>query len=200
MSYSTWIEGVGTFRTLFRKLVLWDYASPNCCKRHLLLAVEKKKSNIGIYDIQFAVERRKREVQLIAHYIPLFIVFVPAAAYIMLATLLHVIPSYFAGLTLSASLFIAYSFTFFSKYVATCRLVFTAAEELFGEFTRNEVSPSFRIIPVITLPFEQAPFLQQRVNISPIRPLKLTKKTRSSILRPQKRHTCSLRRYGKSSI
>jgi hypothetical protein len=44
-----WIEGDGTFRTLFRKLALWDFASADRCKVQLRLAIEKEKMPVGTY-------------------------------------------------------------------------------------------------------------------------------------------------------
>ena len=38
-----WIEGDGTFRTLFRKVALWDFSSADRCKVQLLIAIEKEK-------------------------------------------------------------------------------------------------------------------------------------------------------------
>ena len=81
---------------------------------------------VGTYGVQFAVERRKKEVQLLTHYLPLFMVFVPTLAYISLATIFHVFPHYYWGPALSFYLIVVYKHTWFSQYVETCRYIYTA--------------------------------------------------------------------------
>lgn len=70
----------------------------------LLIAIEKEKMTVGTYGVQFAVERRKKEMQLLPHYLPLFLGFMPSLAYISLATIFHVFPHNYLGLALSQSL------------------------------------------------------------------------------------------------
>lgn len=144
-----WIEGDGTFRTLFRKLALWDFASADRCKVQLLIAIEKEKMAVGTYGVQFAVERRKKEVQLLTHYLPLFIMFVPTLAYISLATILHVFPHYYLGLALSISLIIVYKHTWFSQYVETCRYIYTAADTLLKESAAKEDPRMPALLPAV---------------------------------------------------
>jgi hypothetical protein len=63
----------------------------------LLIAIEKEKMTVGTYGVQFAVERRKKEMQLLPHYLPLFLGFMPSLAYISLATIFHVFPHNYLG-------------------------------------------------------------------------------------------------------
>ncbi|HVU57733.1 MAG TPA: hypothetical protein VHD83_21875 [Puia sp.] len=164
-----WIEGDGTFRMLFRKLALWDFASADRCKVQLLIAIEKEKMMMSANGVQFAVERRKKEVQLLTHYLPLFVVFMTSLAYISLATIFHVFPHYYLGLVLSLSLIIVYKHTWFSQYVETCRYIYTAADSLLKELSVKEfpalptVLPSVGSVtilePAMVQPDLQKPFL-----------------------------------------
>jgi len=142
-----WIEGDGTFRTLFRKLALWDFASADRCKGQILIAIEKEKMTMGAYSVQFVVEKRKKEVQLLTHYLPLFMVFVPALAYISLATIFHVFPHYYLGMALSFSLIIVYKHTWFSQYVETCRYIYKAADDLLKELSVKEAPALPAVLP-----------------------------------------------------
>lgn len=142
-----WIEGDGTFRTLFRKLALWDFASADRCKVQLLIAIEKGKMAVGTFGVQFAVERRKKEVQLFTHYLPLFVVFIPFLAYISLATIFHVFPHYYLGMILSFSLIIVYKHTWFSQYLETCRYIYTAADDLLKELSVKEAPALPAVLP-----------------------------------------------------
>lgn len=157
-----WIEGDGTFRTLFRKLALWDFASADRCKVQLLLAIEKGKMAVGTYGVQFAVEQRKKEVQLLTHYLPLFMVFVPALAYISLATIFRVFPHYYLGLAFSFSLIIVYKHTWFSQYVETCRYIYKAADDLLKESAAREVP----IVPAL-LPAAAASLILEPTTSTP---------------------------------
>ena len=136
--FLTWMEGDGTIRTLLRKAALWDYASPERCKLRLSSAIEKKDSAPGPYLIQYAMDRRKKEVQIISHYLPLFGMFLPFLAYISLATMFRVIPHIYLGVGLMIALGIVYKYTWFCQYQLTCHYLHEAGDSLLIELSKKE--------------------------------------------------------------
>jgi hypothetical protein len=68
---STWIEGNGTVRTVFRTMALWAYLSEERAKLQLVRIIEKN-GKPGPFTLQYAIDRRKKEIQRISLYLPLF--------------------------------------------------------------------------------------------------------------------------------
>ena len=99
------------------------------------------------YSVQFVVERREKEVQLLTHYLPLFVVFIPFLVYILLANIFHIFPHYYLGLALSFSLIIVYKHTWFSQYVETCRYIYAAADDLLKDLSVKETSVLPKVLP-----------------------------------------------------
>jgi hypothetical protein len=68
---STWVEGDGTVRTVFRAMALWAYLSEGRAKLQLVKVIERKNEKPGPFILQYAIDRRKREIQWISLYMPL---------------------------------------------------------------------------------------------------------------------------------
>lgn len=54
---STWIEGDGTVRTVFRTMALWAYSSEEKANRQLMKGMVPKNDQSGPYTLQFAIDR-----------------------------------------------------------------------------------------------------------------------------------------------
>ncbi len=65
---STWIEGDGTVRTVFRIMALWAYTSNEKAKLQLVRVIERKGDVPGPFILQYAIDRRKKEIQWISIY------------------------------------------------------------------------------------------------------------------------------------
>ena|SRR5260221_11515632 len=79
---NTWMEGNGTVRTVFRTMVLWEYASPEGSKQQLLRAIGKKEDQTSPYLLRYAVDKRKMEIQWISLYLPLLVLSTPQSHHI----------------------------------------------------------------------------------------------------------------------
>jgi hypothetical protein len=73
MNVNTWIEGNGTVRTMFRKLALYKYGTLELSKLQLINAVEKENQPLITLTIQYAIDRRKNEIQWVSLYMPLMV-------------------------------------------------------------------------------------------------------------------------------
>jgi hypothetical protein len=58
-----WIEGSGAMQTRIRTLTNWAYPTEEQTKLQLLKVIEKKPGAYGPHTLQYAIDRRKREIQ-----------------------------------------------------------------------------------------------------------------------------------------
>jgi hypothetical protein len=127
---STWIEGDGTVRTVFRTLALWAYSSEEKARLQLVKAMEGRENRPGVYTLQYAVHRRKKEIQWISVNIPLFY-FLVLCVLLMAGGLSSLNPRHLY-LSVSIVLYSAVVFrtTFFNLYLDACRFLYKAADKL----------------------------------------------------------------------
>ena len=69
---SDWIEGKGTIQAVIRTLTLWACPNEEHTKLQLLKAIDKQNCTHGHYTLQFAIDRRKKKIQWVFVYLPLF--------------------------------------------------------------------------------------------------------------------------------
>jgi hypothetical protein len=137
---STWIEGNGTLRTVFRTLALWAYSSEEKARLQLVKAMESRDNHPGIYTLQYAIHLRKKEIQWIAVNIPLFY-FLVLCVLLMAGGLASHDPR-----NLSVSVFlvlysaVVFRTTFFNLYLDACRFLYKAADKLWKERLENGVA------------------------------------------------------------
>ena len=134
----TWMEGNGTVRTVFRKLALWEYGSPEQCKLQIIHDIEKENVGPSPFALQHAVERRKREIRSISLHLPLLAFISPVFVFYG-AMYSHNIVHLYAGIGLTIFLAGIYRITCFSQYQAACRLIYHAADHLLEDITVKEV-------------------------------------------------------------
>jgi hypothetical protein len=69
----SWIEGKGIMPAVFRALALWEYSTEEQARQQLVKALEKGNHPPGPYMLQYAINRRKQEIQWPFVYIPAII-------------------------------------------------------------------------------------------------------------------------------
>jgi hypothetical protein len=159
---STWIEGNGTVRTVFRTMALWAYLSEERAKLQLVKVIERKGDVTGPFTLQYAIDRRKKEIQWISLYLPLFTLSVisilliagglssqnPRNLYISLAVVLYLI--------------FLFRTTWFGLYLDACRFLHGAGDALWKERLGDSVAekaepttqPGLKIPEISCLPEE----------------------------------------------
>jgi hypothetical protein len=130
---STWIEGDGTVRTVFRTMALYAYSSEEKAKRQLMKVMVPKNNQSGPYTLQFAIDRRKKEIQWISLYLPL-LVLVIVGVLLVAAGLFSRNPRNLY-LSLGTVIFLGFFFrvTWFTLYLDACRFLFKAGDALWKE-------------------------------------------------------------------
>jgi hypothetical protein len=130
---STWIEGNGTVRTVFRTMALYAYSTEEKAKRQLMKVMVPKNDQSGPYTLQFAIDRRKREIQWISLYLPL-LVLVIVGVLLVAAGLFSRNPRNLY-LSLGTVIFLGFFFrvTWFTLYLDACRFLFKAGDALLKE-------------------------------------------------------------------
>jgi hypothetical protein len=151
---NTWIEGDGTVRTVLRKMALAEYCTIDRSRQQLLNAVGKDNEFLGTFLLQYAINRRKLEIQWISLYLPL-LAFVCTAGFLLRGAIvspssLHV----WVATGLIVSLAIIYRQTFFAQYLDGCRTLYLAGDDLAEK--GNAKQPPSTPIEAETLPFVDA--------------------------------------------
>src|SRR5690349_17894362 len=72
-----WIEGNGVMQTKIRTLTNWACHTEEQTKLQLLKVIEKKPGAYGPHTLQYAIDRRKREIQWGFLYLPLLAFSIP---------------------------------------------------------------------------------------------------------------------------
>ena len=68
-----WIEGKGLMSAVFRALALWEYSTEEQARQQLVKVIERGNHPPGPYILQYAINRRKQEIQWPFLYIPAII-------------------------------------------------------------------------------------------------------------------------------
>jgi|GEM_PF-4389279 len=148
---NTWIEGEGTVRTVFRKLALSEYCTIDRSRQQLLSAVEKRDGDIGTFVLQYAIDRRKLEIQWISLYLPL-LAFACSAIFLLRGAMISTSPLHVwvvSGLIFTFA--IIYRQTFFAQYLDACRTLYFAGDNLLEKVATKQ--PSSIPIEAQRLPF-----------------------------------------------
>jgi hypothetical protein len=154
---NTWIEGNGTVRTVFRKLALYEYGTRDLSKLQLIRAVEKENQPLSTLTVQYAIDRRKKEIQWISLYIPLLafsvLLLVAFGAVMTTRNQTHL----YGGIGLMIALSFIYRTTFYSQYVEACRHIYFAGTDLEREATMPTICASSDpwSIPILAPPAEK---------------------------------------------
>ena len=144
---NTWIEEKGTVRTVFRKISLWKYASSESCRLQLMDAIEKGGIPISPYVMQYAIEKRKVEVQWISVFLPL-IPFVSAVLFFFYGAMnSHVVLHLYLCIILMVSLGLVYKITFFNQYLEAKKLIYYSGDALLREVSLTEAPDKIGTIP-----------------------------------------------------
>jgi len=132
---STWIEGDGTVRTVFRKLVLWDYTSLESCKLQLVNAIEKKNTTPSPYLLDYAIIRRKGEIRWVSVVLPIIIMSIPLPFLFYGAFLSHQVQHLRGCIAATLVIALLFRFTYYSQYLAVLRLIYSAGDAIQQELT-----------------------------------------------------------------
>jgi hypothetical protein len=137
---STWIEGDGTVRTVFRTLALWAYSSEDKAKLQLVKVIERKNEKAGPFILQYAIDRRKKEIQWISLYMPLLaLLFI--GVLLVAAGLFSQNPRNLF-ISLGTVIFLGFFFrvTWFTIYLDACRFLHDAGDALWKERLGDSVA------------------------------------------------------------
>lgn len=127
---NTWIEGDGTVRTVIRKMALSEYCTLDRSRQQLLSAVEKENEFPGTFLLQYAINRRKLEIQWISLYLPL-LAFACSAIFLLRGAMISPSPLHVWVVTgLIVSLAIIYRQTFFAQYLDASKTLSLAGDDL----------------------------------------------------------------------
>jgi len=129
-----WIEGDGTFRTLFRKLALWEYVTQKSSKLQLSLAVEKENSLIGPYLLHYTIAHKKRGILWISFLLPLSAFLVTSGLVLYFSVQLNQgAPTLYKGIVLAILILISFRITFYDQYLKASKFIAFAGDELLKE-------------------------------------------------------------------
>ncbi|HEY4286963.1 MAG TPA: hypothetical protein VGN00_07675 [Puia sp.] len=152
---NTWIEGNGTVRTVFRQLALSDYCTQERSRLQLIKAIEKKEHISGSQLLDYAIFRRKSEIQWVSVYLP-GVGFSATVLFLFHAGFTSANPMYMwltVGLSLALSL--VFRITFFAQYLDACRAIYFAGDQLTKENTsKKDDQPATVVFPFIDIPSE----------------------------------------------
>jgi hypothetical protein len=147
---NTWIEGNGTVRTVFRELALYEYGTRDLSKLQLISAVEKENQPLGTLTLQYAIDRRKKEIQWISLYLPLltFIVLLLLVFSAIMTTLNQT--NLYGGIGLTIALAFIYRTTFYAQYLDASQHIYFAGTDLEKEVTTPTICapPDLGSIPI----------------------------------------------------
>lgn len=165
-----WIEGEGTVRTMFRKMSLWDYASKEKSKLQLLRAIEKGNTLPSLFLVQFAIDRRKNEIQWISLYFPLLMLVSPLFFFMYGALISHIAMYLYLGMGLMVSLSVVFRITFYNQYLDACKFLYHAGDCIFQEVQmttpgRMEASEWEEVQTIKQTNFTAAPAITEYVQV-----------------------------------
>jgi hypothetical protein len=137
---STWIEGNGTVRTVFRTMALWAYLSEERAKLQLVKVIERKNEKPGPFILQYAIDRRKKEIQWISLYLPLFALSILSV--LLIAAGLSSQNQRNLNISLAVVLYLIFLFrtTWFGLYLDACRFLHDAGDTLLKERLGDRVA------------------------------------------------------------
>lgn len=130
---NTWIEGDGTVRTVFRTIALWAYSSEEKAKRQLIKVMAPKNDQSGPYTLQFAIDRRKKEIQWISLYLPLLVLAIISVLLIAAGLFFRNPRNLYLSLGTVAYLGLFFRITWFTLYLDACRMLYKAGDALWKE-------------------------------------------------------------------
>jgi hypothetical protein len=130
---STWIEGDGTVRTVFRTMALWAYSSEEKAKRQLMKVMAAKNGQSGPYTLQFAIDRRKKEIQWISFYLPLLVLGIVGVLLVAAGIFSRIPRNLYLSLGTVAYLGLFFRVTWFTVYLDACRMLYKAGDALWKE-------------------------------------------------------------------
>jgi hypothetical protein len=136
---SAWIEENGTVRTVFRKLALWNYYSPESCRPQLVNAIEKKNLPPTPYLVQYATDLRKMEIRWISIYLPILGFMVPLSFFAYVAANTHNIQHLYLAVCSMVSLGFIYRVTWYSQYLEACRNIYIAGDYILQEVAEKKI-------------------------------------------------------------
>ena len=148
---NTWIEGNGTVRTVFRNMALWEYASPERSKQQLLRAIEKEGAHPSAYLLQYAIDKRKSEIQWASLYLPVLAFVAPILFVFYVLLLSHLALYLYLGIALILALSLVFKVTYFSQYQEACRFIYVAADSLLQETEKEGMPKETKVRPEIDL-------------------------------------------------
>ena len=129
----SWIEGKGIMSAVFRALALWEYSTEEQARKQLVKALEKGNHPAGPYILQYAINRRKQEIQWPFLYIPAIIHLLVSIHLIMEGLLSQKPWTLFVTVAVVACLLFIFRFTWFSKCSEACRFLYLAGDALSNE-------------------------------------------------------------------
>ena len=130
---STWIEGNGTVRTVFRTIALWAYLSEERAKLQLVKVIERKGDAPGPFILQYSIDRRKREIQWLSLYLPLLTLSIPSLLLIAGGLSSQNPRNLYISLAVVLYLIFLFRTTWFGLYLDACRFLHDAGDALLKE-------------------------------------------------------------------
>jgi len=129
-----WIEGKGIIPTVLRALSLWDYSTEEQARRQLEKVIERGNHPPGPYILQYAINRRKQEIQWPFLYIPLFTYLLISILLIMGGLSSQKPWQLFMSMAIVACLVFIFRNTWLSTYAAAFRSICLAGDALSREW------------------------------------------------------------------
>jgi hypothetical protein len=118
---------------VFRALALWEYSTEEQARQQLVKVIERGNHPPGPYILQYAINRRKQEIQWPFLYIPAIIHLLVSINLIMEGLLSQKPWTLSVSMAVVACLLFIFRFTWFSKSSEACRFLYLAGDALSDE-------------------------------------------------------------------
>jgi hypothetical protein len=142
-----WVEGKGDMQTGIRKLTNWAYPTEEQTKLQLLKVIEKKPGAYGPHTLQYAIDRRKREIQWDFLYLPFLALSTPDILLLVGALFSQNHRLIYLTLAVITSLVFVFRSLCSLQYLEFYRITCAAADAIWKERFGNPVLATVSVLP-----------------------------------------------------
>jgi len=144
---SEWIEGNGAMQTWIRTLTNWASPTEEQTKLQLLKVIERRPGAYGPHSLQYAIDRRKREIQWDFLYLPLLAFSIPGMLLMVGALISQNHRLFYLTLAAIISLVFVFRNLCSLQYLEFHRITCSAADAIWKERFGNSVPGKPTLLP-----------------------------------------------------
>ena len=142
-----WIEGNGVMQTKIRTLTNWACPTEEQTKLQLLKVIERRPGAYGPHTLQYAIDRRKREIQWGFLYLPILAFSIPGLLLLIGALISQNHRLFYLTMAVIISLVFVFRSFCSTQYLEFYRITCSAADAIWKERLGNSVHAKPPLLP-----------------------------------------------------